>query len=395
MEGLPLEQEYIEEPKEAAFESLRTGVEKWGRILAFAAFMSGSASEVVAKEKPKTIESSEYKNREKVNELCHKNGFTIVDAHSEVMDVSLPREEVKHVILMFGQIHAGGSYDKMSKVGRATVIQSQQTIFKLLESAHTKTGKTVDCLHEGVTSEENAKAATVDPKTFQGFINFSRDVSKANESIEKIANAELNNVTKFVETKVNESDKIDIKNSTLFDMSVAARSLLQQKNISSYERERLTKLSQSYESHIDSDRLTYKLGGAAIAARLGYAHIRPADNLATMESIYQHVYNDLGMTPHLDELFYDVLARVPAKKKKDIDTVIAKYATSALREVPVLQGAEAYLKDKEVVVLVYGDGHTFSESFKHEYDAGHMKNTALVKISTKFVQSASPSIAQK
>jgi predicted CopG family antitoxin len=391
--------EVMESGNISTFGSIRNTVNKWGRVLALAAMMSGATAEAASKDfkevKGKTKvshvekESVEYKKQEQVNQICHRNGFKIVDAHSGAMEVHLPPGEVKKVIVFLGQVHATGTYESSSKESQKEVVESQYTIFRMLEDVKMLTGKKPACLLEGVVSDQQVTDSFTSEQTLETISKTVETIVRSNSPIEKIVKSQTEAVSRYVESRIDETDKVGLKAVTLFDLSVANKKILQNKGLSMKERTRLEKLDQGYQSQIDHGRVAYKIGGAAIAARFGYVNLLPAEDQVANQNVALCVYQDLGINAGEHESFFEVINKLPEKQKRKAHELLATYAHSKERELPTLQKSEDQLKDKETVVVIYGTMHTFEDTLKSEYSEGRMNNTAMVKIDSRRVSFAS------
>ena len=375
------------EPALASFlEAAEKRFDRVMQIVAFASLMAAGESAVQAKEAPsrsKPEASERTKDLAHVNAICQEHGFSFVDAMEGHMEVHLPPGQVRKVILFIGQSHAQGAYSKVDAGFRKVVVDSQNDIFTMFKNAYAKTHAPVPCLTEGVCTDDQAATMEGKDEDHTGIENFARAAaSDPHVDIKKAVEQSVSSAKKYVEGS-HVYDKESLKNSILFDASRSVRRALQEKDTPSYVASNLEQIARGIESHMQSDELAYTQGGAGIAARLGFAHIRPAENSDANFHVRQMIESKLGLKLKDGEDLYTAINHQGKSAQEAAAKVIAQYAESKEREMPAMVNAEKEFVKTDLVVLDYGAHHTFENVLTDQYKAGKMQDVAMIKVDTR------------
>lgn len=389
METIPSAEERGENNESGVDSFLELAGKRFNRVMqivAFASLMVAGESAVQAKEAPlrhKPEAGERTKDLAKVNAICQEHGFGFVDATEGHMEVHLPPGQVRKVILFLGQSHAQGAYSKVDVGFRKVVVDSQNDILTMFKNAYAKTHALVPCLTEGVCTEDQASTMEGKDLDHTGIENFARvAASDPHVDIKKAVEQSISSAKKYVEGS-HVYDKESLKNSILFDASRSVRRALQEKDTPSYVASNLEQIARGIESHMQSDELAYTQGGAGIAARLGFAHIRPAENFDANFHVRQMIESNLGFKLKDGEDLYTAINHKGKSAQEAASKVIAQYAESKERETPAMANAEKELVSTDFVVLDYGAHHTFEGVLKDQYKAGKMQDVAMIKVDTR------------
>ena len=378
----------------AFLNSCRNALGRITKIAAMTAILSGTVGDVFAREnKPETksdgknentveqVQSKEVQERTedliKINDICKEHGLDFIDATSPFLEVHLPKEGVKKVVVHIGQTHAIEAYEDSSRVDRKEVIESQKRIYDILRQAHLKSEKPQICLQEGFTTNEEVLESLNDEKTHGDFRTHALDIA-SNPSIDINATikAEIKAVVHYSIINKNSG----LKDAGLFDMSRSIQKILLEEKVNEQTRERLIQMNEFINDHVDTDVLIYTIGGALMAGKLEHAILKPAESEEENTNVAKKICKDIGVPFDENEGFYAVINKLPKAQKQKAYSLVSKYGLSKERERPVMNHAENALKQTKLVFINFGSDHRFEDVLEEEWSRDEMKGVALIKL---------------